>query len=93
MAERDPLAAHDEDLQASLSINDVTPGIYEGGFKTWECSADLARWAYDQQDIEGDVDYARCGPSIVEVFTPNILLSAWLKLSRTGRTWLTLLFS
>lgn len=25
-----------------LSADDITPYIYEGGFKTWECSVDLA---------------------------------------------------
>jgi len=25
-----------------LSMDDITPNIYEGGFKTWECSIDLA---------------------------------------------------
>ena len=25
-----------------LSMDDITPNIYEGGFKTWECSVDLA---------------------------------------------------
>ena len=27
---------------AGLSIDDITPNIYEGGFKTWECAVDLA---------------------------------------------------
>lgn len=25
-----------------LSTNDITPNVYEGGFKTWECAVDLA---------------------------------------------------
>lgn len=25
-----------------LSVDDITPNVYEGGFKTWECSVDLA---------------------------------------------------
>lgn len=29
---------------AGLSIHDIQPNVYEGGFKTWECSIDLARY-------------------------------------------------
>ena len=25
-----------------LSTDDITPNVYEGGFKTWECAMDLA---------------------------------------------------
>ena len=25
-----------------LSTNDITPNVYEGGFKTWDCAVDLA---------------------------------------------------
>ncbi len=32
----------DQSVTASLSTDDITPNIYEGGFKTWECSVDLA---------------------------------------------------
>lgn len=30
------------DLIAGLEKGDITPNFYEGGFKTWECSIDLA---------------------------------------------------
>jgi len=33
---RDPIAG--------LSDNDIKPYVYEGGFKTWECSVDLANY-------------------------------------------------
>lgn len=34
---------------AGLSTgDDLTPGIYEGGFKTWECAVDLARYLVGQ---------------------------------------------
>lgn len=30
---------------AGLSTgDDLTPGVYEGGFKTWECAIDLAHY-------------------------------------------------
>lgn len=43
-----------------LSTDDITPNIYEGGFKTWECAVDLARhlsetlsegWEMDGRDV------------------------------------------
>lgn len=43
MAEADPSAHDDADtLLSGLENGDLTSGIYEGGFKTWECSLDLA---------------------------------------------------
>ena len=43
---RAQLMAEDQDYGQSptigLSMDDITPNIYEGGFKTWECSVDLA---------------------------------------------------
>ncbi|KAB8213361.1 hypothetical protein BDV33DRAFT_64366 [Aspergillus novoparasiticus] len=32
-----------EELISGLEKGDITPNIYEGGFKTWECSVDLAK--------------------------------------------------
>ena len=34
----------DDDGTAGLSGSDITPHVYEGGFKTWECSIDLANY-------------------------------------------------
>ena len=31
-------------LVAGLSTDDIDPKVYEGGFKTWECSFDLAEY-------------------------------------------------
>lgn len=28
----------------ALSTDDIIPNVYEGGFKTWECSLDLAEY-------------------------------------------------
>ncbi|KAK2861425.1 hypothetical protein FQN49_004204 [Arthroderma sp. PD_2] len=41
MAEQDMLNER-EDLLFGLQREDINPSIYEGGFKTWECSMDLA---------------------------------------------------
>ena len=40
-----------------LSTDDITPNVYEGGFKTWECAVDLANHLYgslnEGWDMEG----------------------------------------
>ena len=43
MAEGDPSGAN-KMLSSGLSSDDITPRVYEGGFKTWECCADLAKY-------------------------------------------------
>ena len=35
-------------LVDSLGSDDIKPQLYEGGFKTWECSIDLARSLLDK---------------------------------------------
>lgn len=35
-------ALTDEEVMAFMGADDVIKGVYEGGFKTWECSLDLA---------------------------------------------------
>ncbi|KAF8581262.1 hypothetical protein K439DRAFT_1654089 [Ramaria rubella] len=38
------IASTSEDLNFIDAPSDLVPGVYEGGLKTWECSADLARY-------------------------------------------------
>lgn len=38
----DSAEEQNSDLIAGLEEGDITPNFYEGGFKTWECSIDLA---------------------------------------------------
>jgi len=45
MAEDEPDA---ETLIQSLDKSDLQAKVYEGGFKTWECSMDLARLLLDR---------------------------------------------
>ncbi|BFZ64318.1 hypothetical protein YB2330_005461 [Saitoella coloradoensis] len=41
----DDVKEEDERTKEALNgVDDVIPGIYEGGFKTWECSIDLSRY-------------------------------------------------
>ncbi|KAL8860086.1 MAG: hypothetical protein Q9178_003350 [Gyalolechia marmorata] len=42
--------ALDNSSTAGLSTDDIKPNIYEGGFKTWECSIDLANHLATQRD-------------------------------------------
>ena len=44
MAEEEPTGLQNPLLAGGLSADDITPKIYEGGFKTWECATDLARY-------------------------------------------------
>lgn len=52
MAEDSRMAEVDEfssNTLAGLSTeDDLTPGVYEGGFKTWECAIDLAKYLAGQ---------------------------------------------
>ncbi|RMD42108.1 hypothetical protein DV735_g2983, partial [Chaetothyriales sp. CBS 134920] len=48
MAEAD-IANNNDHLLAGLDKGDLTSGVYEGGFKTWECAVDLAQYVASQQ--------------------------------------------
>ncbi|KAL8821498.1 MAG: hypothetical protein Q9223_000464 [Gallowayella weberi] len=42
----------DDSSTAGLSTDDIKPNIYEGGFKTWECSVDLTNYlASHEKDL------------------------------------------
>lgn len=55
MAESDPGNLDDEtgSLLSGLETGDLSSGIYEGGFKTWECAVDLARFV--SGGLDGDM--------------------------------------
>ncbi|MCJ1280934.1 hypothetical protein MMC26_000252 [Xylographa opegraphella] len=46
MAEVDP-SSLDSSATAGLLSDDILSRVYEGGFKTWECSVDLARYIFN----------------------------------------------
>jgi len=48
MAEDEP---DHEQLITSLEAGDIHPRFYEGGFKTWECALDLARFVLSDVDV------------------------------------------
>ena len=49
-----------------LSSDDIIPQIYEGGFKSWECSIDLAKYLLDTRQQLG---HSWSNLTIVEVST------------------------
>lgn len=73
---RAQLMAEDGDSEepsvVGLSTDDITPHIYEGGFKTWECSIDLARYLAGQADIANNIGYQEW--HVVEASSALILL-------------------
>ncbi|RMZ81191.1 hypothetical protein DV737_g2672, partial [Chaetothyriales sp. CBS 132003] len=52
MAEAD-IGNENDQLLAGLDKGDLTSGVYEGGFKTWECAVDLAQYVASLQ-FEGN---------------------------------------
>ena len=45
-----------------LSNDDITPNVYEGGFKTWECAVDLANYLISQ-----NFEFAKDGGRDVQI--------------------------
>lgn len=58
-------------LISHLSTNDIQPNIYEGGFKTWECSVDLATYLAGCPKQVTDLIVGDC--DIIEVFMSLVL--------------------
>jgi protein-histidine N-methyltransferase len=74
------LMAEDEEsssIPSGLDASDLAPNVYEGGFKTWECSLDLCRFLLDRGPRRDLDDMARvshvlemgCGSAL-----PSLLL-------------------
>lgn len=57
-----------------LSTDDITPNVYEGGFKTWECAVDLA--SHLSRSLSKGWELAGREVHVVEVFhaLPNLAL-------------------
>lgn len=72
MAESDPSNTEDEtvSLLSGLETGDLRSGIYEGGFKTWECAVDLGGFVAVEREGEGILRVVELGagsavPSLV----------------------------
>ena len=55
-----------------LSADDISPTIYEGGFKTWECAVDLANYLLRNDPI---LDGMGHDLHIIEVKLPMVPVS------------------
>lgn len=53
-------------LTDQLETSDLQSGVYEGGFKTWECSLDLASLLLDRGPRKDIDELVRCD-QIIEV--------------------------
>jgi protein-histidine N-methyltransferase len=71
---------------SGLTDSDLTTNIYEGGYKTWECSLDLARYLLDRGPRKDLDDMARVD-HVVEMGAGSALptLVVWQWALREGR--------
>ena len=81
MAEEEALGS---EYKYGLDNDDIVPKIYEGGFKTWECSKDLANLMAEDDDhdplrgaLNAQLDPRDCKIHVVEV--SGLLISATSK--------------
>lgn len=58
------------------TTDDIMPGVYEGGFKTWECAVDLAGYLAGRWDAMTE-EVGKAGLHVIEV--SGLELSASLK--------------
>jgi protein-histidine N-methyltransferase len=56
-----------EELIAGLEEGDLKPNFYEGGFKTWECSLDLAKLVASENSIIESLGNSQTSSHIIEV--------------------------
>ncbi|KAJ5936387.1 hypothetical protein N7454_005022 [Penicillium verhagenii] len=56
-----------EELIAGLEEGDLKPNFYEGGFKTWECSLDLAKFVTNEHTIIESLDDSQTNAHIIEL--------------------------
>ncbi|KAL8851411.1 MAG: hypothetical protein Q9221_003682 [Calogaya cf. arnoldii] len=66
----------DETSTIGLSTDDINPNVYEGGFKTWECSIDLANYLATQSQYLSQILTNPC--TIVELGAGTALPSQLL---------------
>lgn len=69
------MAEDDDATLSDLDKSDLRTNIYEGGFKTWECSVDLASLLLDRGPRK-DIDELSRLDAVIEVCTNHITLSA-----------------
>lgn len=99
MAEDDITASspHDQDqdqdqaeasrLAAGLDSDDIRSNVYEGGFKTWECSIDLAKLLLDRGPRKDIDDLARVDHVIEVLLTSPACLHDYHNVSPVPPWW------
>ncbi|KAL8791034.1 MAG: hypothetical protein Q9213_000241 [Squamulea squamosa] len=68
--------ALDDSYTAGLSMDDIKPNIYEGGFKTWESSVDLAKYVATQSKHLSQITTSSC--TIIELGAGSALPTLFL---------------
>ncbi|KAJ5286852.1 hypothetical protein N7478_002538 [Penicillium angulare] len=56
-----------EELIAGIEEGDLKPNFYEGGFKTWECSLDLAKLVASENTITESMGVSQTNNHIIEL--------------------------
>lgn len=75
-----------EELISGLEHGDLKPNFYEGGFKTWECALDLAKWVVGENaiaDADGDCHIIEVGAFLI---ASNALVLTGIGRCRHGST-------
>lgn len=57
---------HNDSIIDQIEKSDIRAGIYEGGFKTWECALDLASLLLDRGPRKDIDELVRCD-QLIEV--------------------------
>lgn len=60
---------YDDETSLMLQSNDIIPSVYEGGFKTWECSLDLTRYLIGESLQGKRVLELGCGSGLPGIYT------------------------
>ena len=87
MAEDDEadIATDNAELIAGLEQGDLKPNFYEGGFKTWECSLDLADVLQSSQEVSAGLDTRNEDFHVIELgcgtAVPSLMLFARVLIS------------
>jgi len=83
MVEANPEENDNDNLLSGLDRGDLSSGVYEGGFKTWECAIDLASLVADI-DLDADLHVIELGAGSA---IPSLaILRRALQTATTGST-------
>jgi protein-histidine N-methyltransferase len=75
----------DHDLLSGLGKDDIKTNVYEGGFKTWECSMDLAKLIADDPGINNGQPTEESTASKYIPSAPNIHAKPVYKLANPAQ--------